>query len=62
MVLSGTTAKKETTTPLFETVKFSGAIGNDYQNSTVELQVFVQAVQTANNGGSIWEAAGWPES
>ena len=54
--------KKETTTPLFETVKFSGAIGNDYQNSTVELQVFVQAVQVANNGTSIWDAAGWPES
>lgn len=52
----------ETTKPLFETVKFSGAMGNDYQNSTAELQVFVQAVQVANNGTSIWDAAGWPES
>lgn len=52
----------ESSKPLFETVKFSGSMGNAYQNSTAELQVFVQAVQTANNGASVWEAAGWPES
>ena len=49
------------TQPLFETVVFSAAeMGNEYQGCTAQIQVTVQAVQTANNGNEISEAAGWP--
>lgn len=51
----------ETTQPLFETVTFSGPdMGNEYQNCTVKLYIFAQAVQQANNGASVMEAKGWP--
>ena len=33
---------------------------NEYQNCTVEVIVKAQGVQTANNGSSALEAAGWP--
>ena len=49
------------TTPLFEEIKFSGpGMGNEYQNGTVKLSLKGQAVQSANNGSSVMEAAGWP--
>lgn len=35
-------------------------VGNDYQNSVINLNVHAQAVQTANNGKSAEEAIGWP--
>ena len=51
----------ETTEPLFEEVVFSGPhMDNKYQNCTVEVIVKAQGVQTANNGSSALEAAGWP--
>ena len=51
----------ETTEPLFEEVVFSGPhMDNKYQNCTVEVIVKAQGVQTANNGESALEAAGWP--
>lgn len=52
----------EKTLPLFEEVKFAGyGMGNEYQNSTVRLFVKGHAVQYANNGSNVMEAAGWPE-
>lgn len=52
----------KTSAPLFEQVEFSGPkMGNEYQNGTIEIHVTAQAVQKANNGSSVLEAAGWPE-
>lgn len=51
------------TEPFFTEVVFSGPeMGNEYQNCTVEVIVQAQAVQAANNGSSVIEAAGWPEN
>lgn len=51
----------EITDPLFSEVVFDGAsMTNDYQNCTVEVIVYAQAVQVANNGESALTAAGWP--
>lgn len=50
----------ETTVPLFTTVTFDAAMGNAYQNSTATVSVRADAVQTANNGAAVLEAAGWP--
>ena len=53
----------ETTLPLFEKVVFSGPhMDNKYQNCTVVIDVDAQAVQTANNGETVWDAHGWAES
>ena len=53
----------ETTKPLFEQVVFSGPdMDNKYQNCTVVIHVIAQAVQQANNGSTVMEAAGWPEN
>lgn len=50
------------TEPLFTKVVFDGPnMTNEYQNCTVEINVYAQAVQTANNGKGALEAAGWPE-
>ncbi len=51
----------QTTAPLFTSVTFDTAMGNLYQLSTAEVEVQAQAVQTANNGATALEAAGWPE-
>lgn len=48
------------TEKLFTEVAFSTRMGNIYKNSTVHITVDAQAVQTANNGSSVLEAAGWP--
>ena len=50
----------ESTVPLFTSVTFDLSMGNAYQNSTVAVDISAQAVQTANNGSSASEAAGWP--
>jgi len=48
------------TEALFEEVVFSGPnMGNEYQNCTVTIDVYAQAVQSANNGETALEAAGW---
>lgn len=59
-----TTAKTgETTKPLFEEVVFSGPdMDNKYQNCTVVIDVTAQAVQQANNSGTVLDALGWPEN
>ena len=50
----------ETTAPLFTSVTFDADMGNMYQNCTASVDIAAQAVQTANNGSTALEAAGWP--
>jgi len=45
---------------LLEEVKFEAIMGNEYQNSTANIIISAQGVQTANNGNSALEAKGWP--
>lgn len=52
----------EKTEPLFTKVSFAPAMGNEYQNATVEVYVLAQAVQSANNGSDPLTALGWSES
>ena len=52
----------EVTEPIFTAVTFNVTMGNEYQNATATVDVAAQAVQTANNGASALEAAGWPEN
>ena len=51
----------DTTEPLFSKVTFGKEMGNDYQNSSATVEVKAFAVQKANNGATVFEAAGWPE-
>ena len=56
-----TVGTDKVTEPLFSEVVFSGVnMTNEYQNCTIEIDVDAQAVQAANNGSSVLEAAGWP--
>ena len=48
--------------PLFDSIGFTAQMGNDYQGCSVVLQITAQAVQQANNGTTVLEAAGWPEA
>lgn len=48
------------TAPLFTEVSFDADMPNEYQGSTATVSVIVQAVQSANNGSSALDAAGWP--
>ena len=50
------------TTPLFEEVQFSQAMDNTHQRATANITIMAQAVQTAHNGATVMEAAGWPEA
>lgn len=54
----------EKTEPLFTTVTFKTEMGNLYQNSTAHVDVYAQAVQTANNsipeGSTVADVKGWP--
>lgn len=52
----------ETTEPLFTTVYFSADMSNLYQHSKAIIKVDAQATQVANNGATVFEAAGWPEA
>lgn len=50
------------TAPLFYEVHFRGdAMDNTFQNSTIEIHIAGQAVQAANNGTDVLQAAGWPQ-
>lgn len=53
-------APGEETEELFTKVTFKTTMDNPYQNSTVSVDVSAQAVQVANNGETVMEAAGWP--
>ena len=52
----------EETIPLFTKVKFADHMSNMYQNSKAEIKIDAKAVQSANNGDSAIDAAGWPET
>ena len=53
---------EEATEELFTTVSFDAeAMDNRYQNCRIEMNVYAQAVQAANNGEDVLTAAGWPE-
>lgn len=48
------------TEPLFSTVTASILMGNDFANGSFGIDLSAHAVQSANNGASVLEAAGWP--
>lgn len=50
------------TEPLFTTVSFDKMMGNQYQNSKAILTLNAYATQSVHNGGTVFEAAGWPET
>lgn len=52
----------EITAPIFTAVTFKPDMGNEYQNATATVDVSAQAVQTANNGDTVMDAKGWPNS
>lgn len=52
----------EMSTALFEKVKINDKLSNEYNTAKLTLRVKAQAVQTANNGTTVLEAAGWPEN
>ncbi len=52
----------QTTEPLFTAVHFAKTMSNMYQESRAILQVNAFATQTAHNGASALDAAGWPEA
>lgn len=55
----------ETTTPIFTSVTFKAAMGNEYQDAKATVDIYAQAVQTANNlatGGDVKTVKGWPAS
>jgi len=53
-------AAGESSTPLFTTVTLAPEMGNEYQNSTIIINVVAQAVQSDNNGANALAAQGWP--
>lgn len=48
------------TTPILRSVEFKPAMDNVYQNAQISVDISAQAVQTANNGDTVMQAAGWP--
>ena len=54
-------APGESTEALFEEILFSGEMGNEYQSCKTEITIAADAVQAANNGTTVEEAAGWTE-
>ena len=49
----------ESTTLLLSQVKFSEEIGNIYKDSTIVVKVTLEAVQSNNNGATVFDAVGW---
>ena len=53
----------EAAKPLMTGVSFDGSnMTNEYQSCTLTIDVYAQAVQTANNSTSPLDALGWPEA
>ena len=52
----------EATAPIFTAVSFAADMGDEYQNAAATVDVFAQAVQTANNGDTVLTAQGWPQA
>lgn len=55
-------APGEKTEPLFKNVIFNAKMSNMYQKSTAIIKVNAQATQVKNNGTTVFDAAGWPQS
>lgn len=52
---------KEATPPLFEQVEIAGMqVDNKYIGKNFNLKISAYAVQSENNGATVWEAFGWP--
>lgn len=52
----------EKTEPLFASVTLAPEMGNEYMNSSAEVYVLAQAVQSKNNGFDPMFALGWTEA
>ena len=55
-------APGETTAALFNKVTFAAEMGNMYQGSKATIKVTAEATQVKNNGATVFDAAGWPDS
>ncbi len=51
----------EVTEPIFTKVDFSKDMDNSYVGAVCSVEVFAEAVQSANNGDDVLSADGWPE-
>lgn len=51
----------EVTEPLFTVVTFDSDMDNMYQKSSATVDVTAYAVQSDNNGATVFEAKGWPK-
>ncbi len=51
----------EVTEPIFTKVDFSKDMDNTYVGAVCSVEVFAEAVQSANNGDDVLSADGWPE-
>ena len=52
----------KSTAPLFDTVSFSPAMGNEFTNSEITLTVISEATQSNGNTDRATTATGWPAS
>lgn len=53
----------KTTEPLFTQVEVDGKnVDNAYLGKVLKLDVSAYAVQSQNNGQTVWDAMGWPKS
>ena len=54
--------KPEAVTPaLLGAVTLDLTMGNEWQEAQLLIDVYLEAVQVANNGSTVFEAAGWPD-
>ena len=53
-------AKGETTRALFTTVTIPKTLTDEDQGAKYTIRIHGEAVQTANNGATVFEAQGWP--
>ena len=65
--MPGSVGTGEATTPLFTEVAFSGtAMGNEYMNAEILINIAAQAVQSENNPipaeGTVIDVKGWPKA
>lgn len=49
----------ESTTNLLQSVNFSEQMGNIYKDSTINVKIRFEIVQSNNNGNTVFDAAGW---
>lgn len=45
--------------PLYESIYFDKTVNNRYKTATLDMHIVVEAVQSDNNGESVFEAEGW---